>query len=135
MGHHTAHHHTAPPDPASVAAFAGLRPYKTILPAFQAASVVLTFVGPFIAPNLWLPFVSLFLCAFLAASALQVRRMVAFVLALGVAVLAALVAVPWDGDVVTAPLVRDARATAAGAPLDTAAYTRRTVTFPLLGGE
>ena len=66
---------------------------------------------------------------------LQLPHLVAFVLALGVAVLAALVAVPWDGDVVTAPLVRDARATAAGSPLDTAAYTRRTVTFPLLGGE
>ena len=78
------HHHAppAPPDPASVAAFNGLRPYKAIIPAFQAASVVLTFAGPFLAPNAWLPFVSLFLCAFLAASAFQVRRMASFVLAL-----------------------------------------------------
>lgn len=82
MGLHHRHAPPAPPDPASAAAFVGLRPYKALIPAFQAASVLLTFVGPLLAPNLWLPFVSAFLCAFLAASALQVRRMAAFVLTL-----------------------------------------------------
>lgn len=60
----------------------------------------------------------------------------ALVVALAAAVLATLVVVPWDGDVVTAPLIRDtATVLAANAPLDTPAYSRRTVVFPLLGGE
>lgn len=81
MGHATLSP-TTPADPASAAAFTAMRPYKRLIPAFQAASVVLTFAGPLLAPNLWLPFVSAFLVLFLCASALQVRRMAAFVIAL-----------------------------------------------------
>lgn len=62
--------------------FENLERLKLIIPTFELFTIVGTFVGPLIAPTLWLRFVSLFIAVFVLASACQVRRMAAFVLRL-----------------------------------------------------
>ena len=62
--------------------FENLERLKLIIPAFELFTIVGTFVGPLVAPTLWLRFVSLFIAVFVFASACQVRRMAAFVLRL-----------------------------------------------------
>ena len=62
--------------------FENLERLKLAIPAFELFTIVGTFVGPLVAPTLWLRFVSLFIAVFVLASACQVRRMAAFVLRL-----------------------------------------------------
>jgi len=62
--------------------FENLEGLKLIIPSFELFTIVGTFLGPAIAPTLWLRFVALFIAVFVFASACQVRRMAAFVLRL-----------------------------------------------------
>ena len=62
--------------------FENLERLKLIIPAFELFTIAGTFLGPAVAPTLWLRFVSLFIAVFVLASACQVRRMAAFVLKL-----------------------------------------------------
>ena len=62
--------------------FENLEGLKLIIPSFELFTILGTFLGPLIAPTLWLRFVSLFIAVFVLASACQVRRMAAFVLRL-----------------------------------------------------
>lgn len=62
--------------------FENLERLKLVIPAFELFTIVGTFVGPLVAPTLWLRFVALFIAVFVLASACQVRRMAAFVLKL-----------------------------------------------------
>ena len=62
--------------------FENLERLKLIIPSFELFTIVGTFLGPAIAPTLWLRFVALFIAVFVFASACQVRRMAAFVLRL-----------------------------------------------------
>lgn len=52
--------------------FEGLYKYKLLIPAFEWASVVCTFVGPVLFPTPWLLFVAAFMVLFFMTSSFQV---------------------------------------------------------------
>eukprot|EP00884_Botryococcus_braunii_P004764 jgi/Botrbrau1/14289/Bobra.0369s0003.1 len=59
--------------------FEGLYKYKLLIPAFEWASVVCTFVGPVLFPTPWLLFVAAFMVIFFMTSSFQVWRLVGFI--------------------------------------------------------
>jgi hypothetical protein len=63
--------------------FEGLYKYKLLIPAFEWASVVCTFVGPLLFPTPWLLFVAAFMVLFFMTSSFQVCQILLTFLTLG----------------------------------------------------
>lgn len=56
--------------------FEGLYKYKLLIPTFEWASVVCTFIGPVLFPTPWLLFVAAFMVLFFMTSSFQVQHVV-----------------------------------------------------------
>ena len=69
----------------------------------------------------------------MAAGNSQSMGPLTFVASLGVALLGAVIVLPWDSAIIREPFVRDDSHTDSSAPVDAPGYSRRTVFFPSQG--